>query len=76
MRGRRLLSAARKAKAKVAVVTGDDDQIVPVRASKRVAHLLGVELQELPDTGHLPMDERPGSMADALLDFLSERGSE
>lgn len=75
LRGRRLLTAARALNigARLAVVTGDDDRIVPVRASRRVAELLGVEVVEMPETGHLPMDEKPEEMADILLGFLHSR---
>jgi len=61
----------------VCVISGDDDTVVPARASKRVASLLNGETTtntcnyvELPSTGHLPMDEKPEEMARVLLDFI------
>jgi len=74
-RGRGLLSAAAGAARKsggveFCVVTGDDDRVVPVRASRRVAGLLGSDVRLMKDTGHLPMDERPEELAKILLDFI------
>ena len=85
--GRRLLRAARALGSNVAfcVITGDDDRVVPVRASRRVAALLGLGeregggegggaggggAREMAATGHLPMDEKPEALAEALLPFL------
>ena len=77
--GRRLLRAARALGSNVAlsVITGDDDRVVPVRASRRVAALLGLGgreggggAREMAETGHLPMDEQPEALAEALLPFL------
>ena len=54
------------------VITGDDDRVVPARASRKVADLLGsrVTYVEIKDAGHLPMDERPEEFADVLLNFI------
>ena len=81
--GRRLLRAARALGSNVAlsVITGDDDRVVPVRASRRVAALLGLGgregggaggggAREMAESGHLPMDEQPEALAEALLPFL------
>ena len=71
LRGRPLLSAARRLLGKFAVVTGDDDRIVPVRASRRVGEILDAEVLEMKEVGHLPMDERPEEFARILLRFIS-----
>mmetsp|Transcript_31096 Transcript_31096/g.50184 ORF Transcript_31096/g.50184 Transcript_31096/m.50184 type:complete len:140 (-) Transcript_31096:204-623(-) len=70
--GRQLLATARKSGAAFCVVSGDDDRVVPVKASQRVAELLGVSegAQVMQDTGHLPMDERPQQLAESLLAFI------
>ena len=79
LRGRELLAAARAAKGsvrgaspRILVATGDDDRVVLPRASRRVAELVGAErFEELAETGHLPMDERPEEVAAMLLDFFA-----
>jgi len=69
--GRQLLSAARRSSVRMAVVTGDDDRIVPVRASRRVAELLAAEeILEMEEVGHLPMDEKPEEFAQIMLRFI------
>ena len=46
LKGRRLLSEAKTVgRSRFGVLTGDTDSVVPVRASRRVAELLGVPLQ-------------------------------
>jgi pimeloyl-ACP methyl ester carboxylesterase len=53
------------------VVTGDSDFVVPVRASRLVAELLGTpSLVEMAETGHLPMDERPEELGKILVGFI------
>ena len=63
------------------VITGEDDRVVPAKASRRVADLLGAGGDAVADTaiyvemegvGHLPMDERPEELAEVLLDFMKE----
>lgn len=79
--GRALIAAAREAAqrsgVKLLVATGDDDRVVRVAASERVAALLGEEarFELLAETGHLPMDERPDELAALLLDFVARKGS-
>ena len=75
LRGRKLLSEALAVGGgNVCVLTGDDDRVVPVRATRRVAELLGVKkVEEMLDTGHLPMDERPDEFAKILLRFMVGR---
>jgi len=82
LRGRSLLAAARAAKQKlggvrVLVTTGDDDRLVPSRGSKRVAELLEAErFEEIQETGHLPMDERPEELVALLLDFIGRKSGD
>ena len=73
--GRALLLKAREVAAQLGaellVVTGDSDFVVPVRASKLVAELLGTtSLVEMAETGHLPMDERPKEVGEILVAFI------
>ena len=48
---------------------------MPVRASARVAELLGgSEMRVLEQTGHLPMDEQPEEVARVLMEFFDSVG--
>ena len=72
LKGRTLLAkAARMRGSRLGVLTGDSDNVVPFRASKRVAELLDVPLEVFEDTGHLPMDERPEELAQSLIKFIN-----
>ena len=76
--GRALIAAAKDAAerggVRLLVTTGDDDSVVAVGASERVAELLGedVPFELLEQTGHLPMDERPDELAALLLRFIAD----
>jgi len=59
------------------VISGDDDRVVPAKASKRVAEILDTTSTtttttyvEIQGAGHLPMDETPKEMAEILLNFM------
>lgn len=55
------------------VITGDDDRIVPVASSIRLARELPqAELVILPNCGHVPHEECPGPFLDAAEAFLTE----
>ncbi|GMH88627.1 hypothetical protein TrVE_jg3263 [Triparma verrucosa] len=73
VKGRKLLESAKERRKKIMVVTGDEDNVVPVRASTRVASLLGVELDVIEKCGHLPMDERPEELARMMIDFINDK---
>jgi pimeloyl-ACP methyl ester carboxylesterase len=76
LRGRKLLAKAQASGGAFCVISGDDDRVVPVRASRRVSDLLSAqELQVMSETGHLPMDERPAQLASLLLRFMSQKES-
>jgi pimeloyl-ACP methyl ester carboxylesterase len=54
------------------VISGDDDQIVPVENSIRLAEdIPGAELIILENCGHLPQEECPESFLNAIQDFLA-----
>jgi pimeloyl-ACP methyl ester carboxylesterase len=56
----------------ILVVTGDDDRIVPTKQSVRLAaELPHAELMVVPQCGHLPHEECPVPVLDAMVDFLS-----
>ena len=53
------------------IITGDDDRIVPVEQSQRLAaELPGAELAILPNCGHLPQEECPAAFLSAVFNFL------
>ncbi|MGD2166237.1 MAG: alpha/beta hydrolase [Anaerolineae bacterium] len=53
------------------VVSGDDDRLVPVESSVRLAEELpNAELTVIPDCGHLPHEECPAAFLDAVLPFV------
>ena len=52
------------------VVSGDDDRIVPVESSVRLAEELpNAELVVIPNCGHVPQEECPGPFLDAVEAF-------
>ena len=54
------------------VISGDDDRLVPVESSIRLAEQLpNAELVVIPDCGHLPHEECPEPFVDAVRAFLS-----
>ena len=56
------------------VVWGEDDRVIPVRDAQRFGELIAdVRVEVLPDTGHVPMLERPGRF-NALLEAFLEEG--
>jgi len=56
----------------VLVVSGDDDQIVPLADSIRLAREIpGAELAVLPDCGHIPQEECPSAFLEAVLRFVA-----
>ena len=55
------------------VITGDDDRIVPMEQSIRLAdELPDAELVVIPDCGHIPQEECPESFLQAMTDFLDK----
>lgn len=59
----------------VLVVTGDDDRIVPLEASRRLADRIpGAQLTVIPSCGHLPHEERPAEFLAAVEAFLRAHG--
>ena len=54
------------------VITGDDDRIVPTAQSiKLAAALPNAELVVVPACGHLPHEECPQAVLDAIQTFLA-----
>ncbi len=53
------------------VISGDDDQIVPVEASRQLAEdIPGAIYQVIENCGHLPQEECPQAFMAVVLDFL------
>jgi pimeloyl-ACP methyl ester carboxylesterase len=53
------------------IITGDDDRIVPIAGSVRLAsNLSGTQLVIVPSCGHLPHEEVPETFLTAVRDFL------
>ena len=57
------------------VITGDTDEIVATEDSIEVAEIMGAELVVIPQTGHLPNEEKPTEFANAVAKFLLGLGS-
>lgn len=57
------------------VITGDTDEIVATADSRQVAQLMGADLVVIPQTGHLPNEEKPIEFANAVSEFISGIGS-
>lgn len=58
--------------AQVLIVHGENDALVPAWNSQRLAALLpGCSLKVLPETGHMPMEERPHQFVAMVSEFLS-----
>ena len=54
------------------VVHGDQDSLIPVDNGRALAAgIAGARLVELPETGHMPMWERPERLATLLREFLT-----
>ncbi|MDY6846826.1 MAG: alpha/beta fold hydrolase [Chloroflexota bacterium] len=55
------------------VIFGDDDKIVPVEGSRRLAaDIPGAELAILADCGHLPQEECPSAFKSVVEDFITQ----
>jgi len=53
------------------VITGDDDQIVPTEASRRLAEAIpGSVFKVIENCGHLPQEECPGEFMQVVVNFL------
>lgn len=54
------------------VISGDDDQIVPVENSRRLADdIPGAKLAVIENCGHLPQEECPQAFLDTVYEFLT-----
>lgn len=59
------------------VVWGEDDRVIPARDAKRFGELIpDVRVEVWPDTGHVPMIERPARFNARLEAFLAETPGE
>jgi pimeloyl-ACP methyl ester carboxylesterase len=59
------------------VVWGEADRVIPARDARRFAQLIpDVRVELLPDTGHVPMLERPETFNTLLESFLAEAPGE
>jgi len=69
-----IIEALRLSKARVLIVHGSDDMIVPVGNSRRLAELIPrAEMVEMPGVGHMPHEEAPEAFLDAVTAFVDER---
>ena len=57
------------------VITGDTDEVVATEDSRQVAEIMRAELVIIPQTGHLPNEEKPTEFANALSKFILGIGS-
>lgn len=62
----------KRVKTPAMVITGDDDRIVPLRESIRLAHELpNAELVKIVNCGHIPQEECPDAFMSALKGFIN-----
>ena len=59
----------------ILVITGDTDEVVATEDSRQVAEIMRAELVIIPQTGHLPNEEKPTEFANALSKFILGIGS-
>jgi pimeloyl-ACP methyl ester carboxylesterase len=58
----------------ILVLTGDDDRIVPTEQSVRLAgELPNASLVVIPQSGHVPHEEKPTEFMQAVIDFLNSK---
>ncbi len=68
-----LASQLSQIQAPTLVISGDDDQIVPVENSRRLAaDILGAELVIIESCGHLPQEECPQAFLSAVENFMTQ----
>eukprot|EP00166_Cyanidium_caldarium_P004688 ctg_510.g306 len=65
-----LVAALRQSGVPVLIVHGDQDRLVPLSNSERLARMLGCRLAVIRDCGHVPHEERPEEFMQAVLPFL------
>ena len=69
-----VIEALSKSKARVLIVHGSDDMIVPAGNSRLLAERIPrAELVEMPGVGHMPHEEAPEAFLDAVTAFLAKR---
>jgi pimeloyl-ACP methyl ester carboxylesterase len=69
-----IIEALRLSKARVLIVHGSDDMIVPVGNSRRLKELIPrAEMVEMPGVGHMPHEEAPEAFLDAVTAFVDKR---
>lgn len=63
----------REIKIPVLIIAGDDDRIVPLGGSKKIAEQIShADLVIMPDTGHLPHEENPELFLNVVHAFLEK----
>ena len=74
-RDRRIGERLTEITAPTLVITGDADEIVATADSRQVAQIMGAALVVIPQTGHLPNEEKPIEFANAVSEFILGIGS-
>jgi pimeloyl-ACP methyl ester carboxylesterase len=54
------------------IITGDKDNVTPLKTEKILAHKLGATLKIIPGVGHLAHYEKPTEVAEAIVEFLTQ----
>ena len=58
-------------------IWGEEDELVPIRHARKLTRLIrGSKLVTFPETGHVPMIERPRLFNETLLEFIGATDSE
>ena len=67
-----VIEALRASKARILIVHGSDDMIVPVGNSRKLAELIPrAALVEMPGVGHMPHEEAPEAFLEAVAEFVA-----
>ncbi len=58
----------------ILIITGDRDNVTPLRTEKHLAHAINAKLEVVPSVGHLIHYEKPREAAAAIRAFLYQQG--
>jgi len=60
----------------VLIIWAENDQQIPLKLAQRLhSEIAGSRLVTIPDAGHLVLFDAPGTVADAIVNFVEQLGS-